>query len=88
MKITEFERPDYFVDEMVKGIFKSMRHVHRFEKVESGTLMYDEFQFSAPLGILGWVVERIVLKRYMTRFLEIRNEELKRVSEEQAKIKS
>ena len=29
-KITEFDRPNYFVDEMVEGAFKSFRHEHYF----------------------------------------------------------
>src|ERR1700744_4744274 len=29
-KITEFDQPNFFVDEMVKGAFKSFRHQHHF----------------------------------------------------------
>lgn len=31
-KITEFDYPNYFVDEMQKGNFKSFRHKHIFKK--------------------------------------------------------
>ena len=31
-KITEFDRPNYFVDEQVSGAFKSFRHEHHFEQ--------------------------------------------------------
>ena len=30
-KITAFDRPHYFQDAQVKGIFKSFRHDHRFD---------------------------------------------------------
>lgn len=30
-RITEFERPYIFVDQMVSGAFKSMKHTHEFE---------------------------------------------------------
>src|SRR5665811_1912859 len=29
-KVTEFDRPNYFVDEMVNGAFKNFRHEHHF----------------------------------------------------------
>ena len=32
-KITEFNSPYYFVDEMVSGAFKSFRHEHHLKKV-------------------------------------------------------
>ena len=56
-KITEFQPPNLFVDEMIEGPFISMRHVHRFEKFHSGTLMTDEFNFVTPYGKLGKAVD-------------------------------
>ncbi len=47
-KITEFERPAFFADEMVKGAFKSFRHEHHFESTESGTRMTDRFDYESP----------------------------------------
>lgn len=81
-KITDFNAPYLFVDETQKGAFKSLRHVHHFEKHGEGTRMTDALRFEAPLGWLGWAVERLVLKTYMTKFLEHRNEQLKRLDEQ------
>lgn len=82
-RITAYKRPVFFVDEMEKGAFKSMRHEHRFEALtEHSTLMRDKLVFEAPLGPAGWLVERLVLKLYMKKFLEYRNRELKRLAEE------
>src|SRR5436190_7571691 len=39
--IVEFDRPHRFVDEMVSGAFKSLRHVHDFESQDSKTIMRD-----------------------------------------------
>jgi ligand-binding SRPBCC domain-containing protein len=81
-KIEEFERPNRFIDEMVSGAFKSMRHEHIFlELDEKTTLMKDILYFEAPIGILGRIVERLVLKPYMKRFIEYRNQKLKEISE-------
>src|SRR5688500_7835565 len=38
-KITEFERPKYFVDEMTQGALQFMRHLHEFIPQHQSTLM-------------------------------------------------
>ena len=80
-QITAYERPYRFTDEMVRGAFRELRHVHEFIPQPPGVLMTDLFSFRAPLGPLGWVAERIVLTRYMTGLLLARNRYLKQVAE-------
>ncbi|HVV55326.1 MAG TPA: SRPBCC family protein [Mucilaginibacter sp.] len=82
-KITEFDRPNYFTDEMVKGAFKSIRHEHHFSENNGITLMKDDFVFESPLGILGRFFNWLVLTRYMTKLLEIRNKVIKEAAEQQ-----
>ena len=77
VRITELQRPNYFVDEMVSGAFKRMRHRHDFLPTAQGTLMKDVFEFDAPFGLLGRMAEKLILDRYMTQFLETRNAHLK-----------
>ncbi len=81
VEITGFDRPHRFEDQMTKGAFASMRHVHQFQPTDEGTLMTDEFHFSAPLGILGRIAEQLFLTRYMTSFLTTRNQALKEMAE-------
>lgn len=76
-RIVEMDRPDWFADEQVRGPFKSMRHEHRFERMEGGTRVTGIFYLSAPLGPLGRLAEWLFLRRHMTRFLERRNAWLK-----------
>jgi ligand-binding SRPBCC domain-containing protein len=81
-RISAYERPAYFQDVMVRGAFAWMEHDHWFDATpEGGTMLRDEFRFAAPLGILGRIAETLVLRRYMTRFLERRNAVIKRVAE-------
>lgn len=80
--ITEFDQPRYFQDTMQRGAFAWMQHDHWFDPApDGGTIAREEFRFAAPLGILGRVAETLVLRRYMTRFLEGRNDILKRLAE-------
>lgn len=81
-KITEFDSPKFFVDEMVKGAFKGFRHEHHFHSTEhDGTLMTDIFDYKSPLGIIGKLIDMIVLKRYMTKLLDKRNATIKEFAE-------
>ncbi len=80
-KITEYNRPYLFVDEMQRGAFKRLKHIHEFIEVEGGTILKDTLDFAAPLGPLGWIADHFVLKYYMKRFIEARNEELKKIAE-------
>ena len=80
-KITTYERPYRFTDEMVRGAFQEIIHLHEFFPQPDGTLMIDLFTFRAPLGILGWVAETLVLKHYMKKLLLTRNTYLKQVAE-------
>lgn len=80
-KITGFESPGYFRDEMQRGAFKSFVHDHLFEPRADGTLMRDVVAFTAPLGILGRIVEALVLRRYLTRLLTHRGVAIKEAAE-------
>ena len=80
-KLTEFDRPHFFADEMQKGAFKSLRHEHHFIATEEGTLMKDVFDFESPLGILGKLANTLFLKSYMTNFLKNRNKVIKEFAE-------
>lgn len=69
-KVVAFERPTHFRDEMQAGAFKSLAHEHRFAQRAGGTVMTDTLSFAAPLGPLGWVAERLFLRRHMTRLIK------------------
>ncbi|MBP1155176.1 ligand-binding SRPBCC domain-containing protein [Paenibacillus sp. PvR098] len=81
-KITEFERPYYFVDEMVEGAFKSFRHIHQFTATGQGVLMMDVFDYVSPLGWIGKLADKLFLERYMRDFLTKRNRYMKQVAEQ------
>ncbi|MDO7172802.1 SRPBCC family protein [Mariniflexile sp. AS56] len=80
-KITVFESPNYFVDEMVSGAFKSFRHEHYFQKIGNTTKITDVFSFESPYGLLGKLANWLFLKKYMTNLLITRNTFLKEQAE-------
>ncbi len=80
-KITDYRRPHYFVDEMVKGAFSRFRHEHYFEQMNEKTLMTDIFDYQSPLGILGTLADKLFLQKYMTQLLAERNRIVKKYAE-------
>ena len=80
-KITQYDDPHSFTDEMVSGIFNSFKHEHLFVSEGEMTIMTDVFIYHSPLGILGKMADTIFLKRYLTNFLLHRNKVIKEVAE-------
>lgn len=88
-QITEFDPPRRFVDEMVKGPFRRLRHLHEFARApDGGTGMTDMFEYAAPYGILGWFADGLVLRRYMRQLLEQRNAFIKRAAEANPRMRA
>lgn len=80
-KVTEFERPTRFVDEMIRGAFASMKHIHEFTPSAQGTRMKDTLLWTSPLGIFGVIADRLFVVRHLRAFLLHRNAELKAAAE-------
>ena len=81
-RITAYERPTYFQDTMVEGAFRFMQHDHYFESVNPNrTIIRDRFVFAAPLPPFGLLAEQFVLKSYMRKFLDRRNNVMREIAE-------
>ena len=79
-RITELAEPSWFVDEQQRGPFRSFRHEHGFEPTAGGTLMTDRIRFTAPVPVVGWVAERLLLGWYLRRLIRQRNSFLAQLS--------
>ncbi|ASU32462.1 SRPBCC family protein [Mucilaginibacter xinganensis] len=80
-KVTEFDFPNSFTDEMVSGAFKSFRHEHLFYTVNDQTVMKDIFLFESPCGWLGRLANFLFLGCYMEKLLVERNRVIKETAE-------
>lgn len=80
-KITAFDAPHSFQDSMQKGAFASFVHDHLFSTSGEGTNMKDVLVFAAPFGVVGRVVEKLVLRRYLERLLTARAAVIKHAAE-------
>ena len=72
-RVTVYERPRRFVDEQVRGPFRSMWHERLFEAAGDGLVrMTDRMTVVAPLGVLGSAVLSALLAPYLRRLLATR----------------
>lgn len=81
--ISEMEFPNYFVDEQLKGKFKSFKHTHTFKKKNNAVLMVDELVYEVPFGIIGKLFDKLLLKNHLIQFIIERNNYIKKISENQ-----
>ncbi len=71
-RITEYEPPRRFADEMVSGPYRSWYHVHRFEVVDQGVRMTDEVRYELPFGLLGHATHKLVIQRQLNEIFDYR----------------
>lgn len=84
-KITQFDRPHHFRDEMVDGIFRMICHDHLFESHgRQLTIMKDVFRFESPGGVFGVIFNKVMLEDYLRSFLNRRNQTIKEAAESDA----
>ena len=72
-EITNWNPPYQFVDEQRKGPYKLWRHTHRFAPVAKGTSIVDEVHYELPLGPIGDLVHRLMVRRDVERIFDFRN---------------
>ncbi|WP_348267640.1 SRPBCC family protein [Edaphobacter sp. DSM 109919] len=80
-KIDGWRPYSYFREVMVEGSFARFEHEHHFAVMDDGTRMRDEIRFSAPHGVLGKFMEKMVLRRHLIKMLRQRNVLIKRAAE-------
>lgn len=76
-KITALKYPTYFVDEMIKGSFKSFKHQHIFKSNTTNTEMIDILVYETPYGIFGEILNFLAIKRHLIQFIRSRNKYIK-----------
>lgn len=73
-KITALDAPHRFVDEQIRGPFKSFHHEPLFEAHGETTRMTDTITLASP--VFGLVVERTIHVPYLRRLIRMRNAEI------------
>jgi ligand-binding SRPBCC domain-containing protein len=80
-KVTQFDAPRSFEDEQIAGPFESFWHRHEFSAENGVTVMTDLVRYRVPFGLIGSLVERVLLDRYLRGLLERRAAHLRALAE-------
>ena len=80
--ISEMIFPTYFIDEQLKGQFKSFKHQHFFEQKENYVEVTDILEYETPFGIFGKLFDKLLLKNHLTNFIIHRNTVLRNLAEQ------
>jgi uncharacterized protein YbjT (DUF2867 family)/ligand-binding SRPBCC domain-containing protein len=78
-KITGYEPPTGFRDTQLSGPYRRWEHAHSFQAVPGGTLVRDEIDYEVPLGRLGDLANRLVVRSELERIFRHRAETIRTV---------
>ena len=71
-EITQVKKQEYFVDEQRIGPYSMWHHEHKIEPIEGGVLMTDIVSYKPPFGILGTIVNSILIKKQLKEIFDFR----------------
>ena len=54
--------PSRLVDGAISSPFRHWRHHHLFDEAPGGTLMTDLVEYAMPFGVIGWILDRTVMR--------------------------
>jgi ligand-binding SRPBCC domain-containing protein len=77
-RISEWNPPEHFVDEQLRGPYKTWIHTHRFADVAGGTDIEDDVAYELPFGIFGRLVAPLV-RLQLARIFRHRQEQVARL---------
>jgi ligand-binding SRPBCC domain-containing protein len=73
-EITQVAHEQYFIDEQRFGPFKFWHHQHHFKAIEGGVEMTDILTYSLPLGFIGKVVHKFLVRKKLFEIFRFRRE--------------
>ena len=73
-EITQVIDKSYFIDEQRVGPYKIWHHQHFIEPIEGGVLMRDIVSYQPPLGILGSIMNSLVIRKKLEEIFNYRVE--------------
>ena len=71
-EITQVKELEFFIDEQRVGPYKMWHHQHFIEPIEDGVLMRDIVTYIPPLGFLGAIANKILIKKKLNEIFDYR----------------
>lgn len=71
-EITQVNEKNFFIDEQRVGPYKLWHHQHFVEEIEGGVIMRDIVTYQPPFGILGAMMNGLVIKKKLEEIFDYR----------------
>jgi ligand-binding SRPBCC domain-containing protein len=78
-EITHVKDKQYFVDEQRVGPYKIWHHQHFLEETSTGTLMTDIVSYQPPMGLLGSIANKIIIRKKLEEIFAFRTQALNQI---------
>jgi ligand-binding SRPBCC domain-containing protein len=78
-EITQFEDHKYFVDVQLYGPYAFWHHKHFITEIDGGVEMEDIIDYKVPFGILGQLVQPLIVKPKLEEVFNYRREQLEKL---------
>lgn len=78
-EITHVRERQYFVDEQRVGPYTIWHHEHHLEPAEGGVVMRDIVTYKPPLGVLGSMANKLIIRRKLRQIFRYREKALERI---------
>lgn len=75
-EITHIAENRYFIDEQRSGPYVMWHHEHWFKAVPGGIEMTDRVSYKLPLGFIGRMMERWLVRKQLRKIFKFRHEKL------------
>ena len=63
---------EYFIDEQRFGPYAFWHHLHRYEKIDGGVMMYDTIHYALPAGIIGRWIQSLFIRKKLEAIFDFR----------------
>ena len=77
-EITHVQEPYYFVDNQIKGPYRTWHHEHHFRAVEGGVMMKDILYYDIGMSVLGWLAGILFVHNKVKAIFDYREEVLEK----------
>ena len=68
-----------FVDTQLVGPYKIWHHRHLFKETDHGVEMIDVVHYKLPFGMLGKLIEKLVVRKKVNKIFDYRDRQIKRI---------
>jgi ligand-binding SRPBCC domain-containing protein len=78
-EITHVREKEFFVDEQRLGPYVMWHHQHHLIPIQNGVLMQDIVTYIPPLGFLGAIANRLMIKHKLNEIFDYRKDKMESI---------